>query len=77
MKIKVYVPAFIAHQSISPENTVVLEDGATIHTLYDALKLPPPLRFSFFCSINYEQAKWETPLQDGDIVSLLLPISGG
>jgi len=41
------------------------------------LKIPLPLRFSFFCSVNYERAGWNTELKDGDTVAFLFPISGG
>ena len=29
------------------------------------------------CAINYEYQPWETPLQDGDELGLIPPVSGG
>jgi len=45
--------------------------------LYRLLKLPVPLRLSVFFCVNYEPAKWNTQLKDGDTVTFLFPISGG
>jgi molybdopterin converting factor small subunit len=77
IKVKVYAPAFVNHDPIDVDGTVWLEDGAKLHELYRRLHLPLPLRLSFFCSVNYEPAKWNRKLSDGDIVTFLFPISGG
>ena len=54
-----------------------MRDGSTVNDLYNLLHLPIPLRLSHFCNVNYEPAKKNTPLKDGDTVSFLFPISGG
>jgi len=77
IKVKVYAPAFINHDPIDEDGMVTLNDGATLNDLYKLLKLPLPLRLSFFCSVNYEPAGWRTLLKDGDTVNFLFPISGG
>jgi hypothetical protein len=45
--------------------------------LYRHLKLPIPMRLSTLYCVNYEQAKSNTRLKDGDIVTFLFPIIGG
>ncbi|MHC1781455.1 MAG: MoaD/ThiS family protein [Anaerolineaceae bacterium] len=35
------------------------------------------MRLSFLYAINYEQARGDRELKDGDIVSFLFPVSGG
>jgi len=77
IKVKVYAPAFINHDPIGADGCVQLNEGATLSQLYRQLKIPLPLRFSFFCSVNYERAGWNTELKDGDTVAFLFPISGG
>jgi molybdopterin converting factor small subunit len=77
IKVKVYAPAFVNHDPLGADGTISLEDGATLNNLYRRLHLPIPLRLSFFCSVNYERAKWNKKLKDGDTVTFLFPISGG
>lgn len=75
--VKVYAPAFINHDRISDDGLVSLKDGATLNDLYSALKLPLLLRLSFFCNVNYDQARWNLKLKDGDVVTFLFPVVGG
>jgi molybdopterin converting factor small subunit len=77
IKVKVYVPAFINHEHIDPDSDVELNDGAKMSDLYQVLKLPLPLRLSFLYCVNYEQARWNTPLNEGDVVTFMLPVTGG
>lgn len=77
IKVKVYAPGFINHESIDQNGFVSLQDGDSVFTLYHKLKLPLPLRLILACSVNEEQAWWNTVLKDGDVVSFLFPISGG
>jgi molybdopterin converting factor small subunit len=77
IKITVYAPGFVDHSHINPDGCVLLEKGSTLNDLYKLLKLPLPLRLSFFCSVNYERARWNTRLKDGDTVSFLVSFSGG
>ncbi len=77
LKVKVYAPGFINHDSIDPDGFVDLKEGASIGTLYQELKVPLPLRLILVCSVNYELGQLSTKLKDGDIVSILFPVSGG
>jgi molybdopterin converting factor small subunit len=77
IRVKVYAPGFINHDSIDPNGYVDLEEGDSIGQLYQKLKLPLALRFIMICSVNYGQARLSTRLKDGDIVTFLFPISGG
>jgi molybdopterin converting factor small subunit len=77
IKVKVYVPAFIDHRQLDVNNSISLDEGATMADLYRKLKIPLPLRLSFLYVVNYEQVKWNTRLKDGDTVTFLFPIHGG
>lgn len=77
IKVRVYVPSFISHEQIAQDGTITLAEGATLHQLYDYLHIPLPLRLSFLYRVNYEPAKWNTRLEDGDVVTFLFPVSGG
>jgi molybdopterin converting factor small subunit len=54
-----------------------MSENDSIGVLYQQLKVPLPLRPFVTCSVNYEQAKLNTKLKDGDVVTFLFPISGG
>jgi len=77
IRVKVYAPGFVNHESIGPDGFIHLQEGDSVRNLYHKLKLPLPLRLVMACSVNYEQARWGTVLKDGDVVSFLFPISGG
>ena len=77
IRVKVYAPGFVSHDSIDPDGFVELAEGDSVGTLYKKLKLPIPLRLVIACSVNYGQAKRNTRLKDGDIVTFLFPIAGG
>lgn len=77
IKVKVYIPAFVNHEQIDQQGNVALDANATLADLFHHLEIPLPLRLSFLYMVNYEQANWNTPLHDGDIVTFIIPISGG
>jgi molybdopterin converting factor small subunit len=73
----VFVPVFINHDNVDNDGFVTLIDGANMTDLYRQLKLPIPLRLSILFWVNYEQAKWNTRLKDGDTITFLFPVTGG
>ena len=77
IRVKVYAPGFVNHNSIDPDGFIELTEGDSVGSLYKKLKLPVPLRLIIACSVNYSQAKINTRLKDGDIVTFLFPITGG
>lgn len=77
IKVKVFIPAFLKHEALDRDGMVTLKAGAILADLYHAIKMPLPLRLSFLFAINYEQARWNSKLQDGDIVTFFFPVSGG
>ncbi|HVL67288.1 MAG TPA: molybdopterin converting factor subunit 1 [Vicinamibacterales bacterium] len=60
---------------------VKLPDGATARDLWSALvaRYPElePYTPSVSCAVNEDYARLSTPLQDGDDVAFLPPVSGG
>jgi len=77
IRVKVYAPGFVNHDSINPDGFVEVKEGDSVSDLYKKLKLPIPLRLVMACSVNYEKVKSSRKLIDGDVVTFLFPISGG
>jgi molybdopterin converting factor small subunit len=77
IKVKVYAPGFIKHDSFDQNGFVELNENDSIHALYRKLKVPLPIRPILTAYLNYEPAILRTRLKEGDVVSLLFPVSGG
>lgn len=77
MRIKIYVPAFINHEQIDRNGWLEVPEGSTLKDVYKQLKVPPALRPILLCSVNYEKARLNKELKEGDVVSVFFPISGG
>ena len=77
MRIKVYLPSFVNYEQVDEKGFVTLEEGSTLRDLFRRLSI----RFAFgavvFCRVNYERAKLNTVLKEGDVVSFFSPLSGG
>ncbi len=63
------------------EDSAEIADGASIEHLFAAFTIRNPalaqFRASLVASHNQEFAAWSTPLQAGDEVAFLPPVSGG
>ena len=63
------------------EESIEMPEGATLSELFEHyLKRFPPLaglRPSLVASRNQEFAAWDTPLESGDDIAFLPPVSGG
>lgn len=77
IKVKVYAPAFSSFQHLDDDNFMELSEGATLNDVFRCLKIPLPLRPFLVCTVNYEKAGLNTPLDNGDVVSFLTPLAGG
>jgi len=77
IRVKVYIPSFVDIKKLDTDSKVELSEGATLAALLHELRVPLPLRLSFLYVVNYEQARWNTPLKDGDTVTFLFPVHGG
>ena len=75
--VRVYAPGFIDHEALDADGFIELAEGDTVGGLYKKLRVPFALRLVMACSVNYEQVKVSTPLNDGDVISFLFPIAGG
>ena len=81
MLIKVLYFGRLKELSGSPEESVELRDGSVIEDLFAACSEARPelrrFRASWVASRNCEFAAWDTPLDPGDEVGFLPPVSGG
>jgi molybdopterin converting factor small subunit len=77
IKVRVYAPGFINHDAIDQNGFVELDDGVTVKQLFRKMKVTPVARMFLTSFVNYEPVKMNMKLKDGDVVSLMFPISGG
>jgi molybdopterin converting factor subunit 1 len=81
MLVKVLYFGRLKELSGSSEESVELRDGARIEDLFAHCSSSRPelrkFRPSLVAARNREFAAWDTPLQSGDEVGFLPPVSGG
>ena len=77
MRVKVYAPALIDHSRLDKDGYLEIEDGASLRKVFDKLKVPVLLRPVLYYTVNYDRVKMSVRLKDGDVVSIIAPISGG
>ncbi|HOQ10466.1 MAG TPA: MoaD/ThiS family protein [Syntrophomonadaceae bacterium] len=77
MKVKVYALPFLNGDAIDEMGFMEVPEGATLRYVYKKLQVPLLLRPILLCSVNYEKARMDQVLQDGDVISFFFPISGG
>ncbi len=77
MKVKVYAPPFVNGDAIDEMGNLEVPEGATLRYVYKKLQVPLLLRPVLLCSVNYEKARMDRVLQEGDVISFFFPISGG
>jgi len=59
----------------SPESYMEIPDGATVQTVLDKLRIKE--RSYIMILVNLKRSWFETPLHDGDEVSIFAPVGGG
>jgi molybdopterin converting factor subunit 1 len=81
MLIKVLYFGRLKELSGTSEESVELRDGSVIEDLFSACSSARPelrrFRASLVAARNREFAAWDTPLDAGDEVGFLPPVSGG
>jgi len=81
MLVKVLYFGRLKEVSGAPEESVELCDGARIEDLFTQCALSRPelrkFRSSLVAARNREFAAWDTPLDPGDEIGFLPPVSGG
>lgn len=81
MQIRVELFGRASSQSGEREVSVEVAAGATLRTVAEALvaRLPVLAWIPEVCrpARNLEYARWDDPVQDGDEVSFIPPVSGG
>ena len=80
---KIHIRYFAAHRDITgcTEESVTLPDGATVGSLWEQLVGRYPRLAGFtgrlLYAVNEEFSQLNTPLQEGDEVAFIPPVSGG
>jgi molybdopterin converting factor small subunit len=77
LKINVYAPAFCDHTSIERDGSMEISEGDTLNSVLKKLGIPFIFRKILIASVNYERKKLSYKLKDGDVVSILGPVSSG
>lgn len=77
MRIQVYPPPFANLNALDEDGMLILEPGARLSAVYRRLKIPLVLQPLVICHVNYQRVKLNTQLQDGDVISFILPLAGG
>jgi molybdopterin converting factor small subunit len=77
MRVKVYAPAIIDHCLLDKNGFLEVEEGATLNKVFALLKVPLVLRPVLLYTVNYDRVKLSTRLKEGDVISIIAPISGG
>ena len=77
MKIKVYAPSFCDASALDETGILDMPDDSTVRDVYKKLKVPVLYRPIVVCAVNHEVAKSSQKLNDGDMVSFLIPTTGG
>jgi len=77
MKVQVYPPPFAKLKDLDEDGMLTLETGANLYAVYRRLGIPLALQPLIICNVNYERVKMKTRLKDGDIISFILPLTGG
>ena len=77
MKVKISVSGAASRAELDDDGMMLLDDGATVRTVYRKLKIPLYLRPLMKSWVNYETARMGDRLKDGDEVMFLILAAGG
>ena len=77
MKVQVYPPPFASLTVLDEDGMMVLPPGTRLFNVYRRLKIPLVLQPLVICQVNYQRVKLNTQLKDGDVISFMLPLTGG
>jgi molybdopterin converting factor small subunit len=77
MKVLVFAPPFCDHSVLDEGGSLTLPEGATLGMALNRLRVPPLVGRLLIAKVNYDKAKRSVRLKEGDVISLLWPISGG
>ena len=77
MKVQVYPPPFANLTALDENGGLDLEPGACLFSVYRRLKIPLVLQPLIVCNVNYQRVKLNTQLKEGDVISFILPLTGG
>jgi molybdopterin converting factor small subunit len=77
IKIKVYPGPLATADILDEDGYVLVEEGATVGALLKELRVPKFVALVGLYTVNHRQTKTSTKMNDGDILSIIAPPSGG
>ena len=77
MRIEVNRLPFGHVSQIDEDGYMTLKEGARVKDVYRKLRLPVLFRKYLICTVNYKSVPIDTKLNDGDIVTFIMPVFGG
>lgn len=77
MKIRVYAPAFCDYKYIDDNGFMELDEGTTLSQVLKKLNIPLVFRKVLISTVNYQKEKLSYKIKEGDIISIIGPLSGG
>lgn len=77
MKIRVYAPGFCDDQLMDDKGMMEVKEKITVREVLVLLRTPVLLRTIVMVAVNYQRVKKNHVLSDGDVLSIMGPVSGG
>jgi molybdopterin converting factor small subunit len=77
MRVKVYPGPFCDTDHIDEDGFMDIKEGAVVADVIKKLRFSLPIRMLGLYMVNYQKAKLDTKLKEGDIISIITPIAGG
>lgn len=77
MKVKVYPGPFRDTDALDEDGFMDIDEGAVVADVIKRLKCNLPVRLLSLYMVNYNKAKSDTKLKEGDVISVITPLIGG
>lgn len=77
MKVKVYPGPFCRTDNLDEDGFMEVSEGATVGDVIKKLRCSLTVRMLGLYLVNYEKAKLDARLREGDVISIITPIAGG
>lgn len=77
MKVKLYAPPICDHTAIDDQGFLDIPQKSRLKDVLSLIGLPRIIRPILIAKVNYEKVPGSFILQEGDVVSIFWPLSGG